>query len=96
MYKVYLSLGTNLGNRKRNIREAIDKIGELIGVVEFIQLARPTLSLAKYLQQVGRGMRVFEGKKSGHSRDSKTRQYSTIYKMLHNSVTWDYGAFFYA
>lgn len=31
--------------------------------VEFIQLARSTLSLAKYLQQVGRGMRVFEGKK---------------------------------
>lgn len=31
--------------------------------VEFIQLTRPTLSLAKYLQQVGRGMRVFEGKK---------------------------------
>lgn len=31
--------------------------------VEFIQLARPTLSLAKYLQQIGRGMRVFEGKK---------------------------------
>lgn len=26
--------------------------------VEVIQLARPTLSLAKYLQQVGRGMRV--------------------------------------
>lgn len=34
MHKVYLSLGTNLGNRKHNIREAIDKIGELIGVVE--------------------------------------------------------------
>ena len=34
MHKVYLSLGTNLGNRKRNIREAINKIGELIGVVE--------------------------------------------------------------
>ena len=30
--------------------------------VEFIQLARPTLSLSKYLQQVGRGMRVYEGK----------------------------------
>ncbi len=30
--------------------------------VEFIQLARPTLSLAKYLQQVGRGMRRVEGK----------------------------------
>ncbi len=34
MYSVYLSLGTNLGNRKRNIREAIEKIGEQIGVVE--------------------------------------------------------------
>ena len=34
MYHVYLSLGTNLGNRKRNIREAIEKIGEQIGVVD--------------------------------------------------------------
>ena len=34
MYQVYLSLGTNLGNRKLNIREAIDKIGEQIGVVK--------------------------------------------------------------
>lgn len=34
MYQVYLSLGTNLGNRKRNIREAIDKIEEQIGVVK--------------------------------------------------------------
>ena len=34
MHKVYLSLGTNLGNRKRNIREAIEKIGELVGEVE--------------------------------------------------------------
>lgn len=34
MYQVYLSLGTNLGNRKRNIREAIERIGEQIGVVE--------------------------------------------------------------
>ena len=30
--------------------------------VEFIQLARPTLSLAKYMQMVGRGLRVEEGK----------------------------------
>lgn len=29
---------------------------------EFIQLARPTLSLAKYLQMVGRGLRVASGK----------------------------------
>lgn len=33
MHKVYLSLGTNLGNRKRNIREAIEKIEELVGEV---------------------------------------------------------------
>ena len=32
--------------------------------VEFVQLARPTLSLAKYLQMVGRGLRVAKGKKS--------------------------------
>lgn len=34
MYHVYLSLGTNLGNRKRNIREAIEHIEEQIGKVE--------------------------------------------------------------
>lgn len=33
-HQVYLSLGTNLGNRKRNVREAIEKINELVGVVE--------------------------------------------------------------
>lgn len=33
MHKVYLGLGTNLGNRKRNIREAIEKIGEQIGEI---------------------------------------------------------------
>ena len=32
--------------------------------VEFVQLARPTLSLAKYLQQVGRGLRKTEGKET--------------------------------
>ena len=32
--------------------------------VEFIQLARPTLSLAKYMQMVGRGLRVAKGKKN--------------------------------
>ncbi len=32
--------------------------------VEFVQMARPTLSLAKYLQQVGRGLRMSEGKTS--------------------------------
>ena len=32
--------------------------------VELVQLARPTLSLAKYLQMVGRGLRVAKGKKN--------------------------------
>lgn len=32
--------------------------------VEFVQLARPTLSLAKYLQQVGRGLRLAKDKEA--------------------------------
>ncbi len=32
-HRVYLSLGTNLGNRRGNIREAIERIGEQVGVV---------------------------------------------------------------
>ena len=32
--------------------------------VEFVQMARPTLSLAKYLQQVGRGLRKTESKET--------------------------------
>ena len=32
--------------------------------VEFVQLARPTLSLVKYLQMVGRGLRIAKGKKN--------------------------------
>ena len=32
--------------------------------VEFVQMARPTLSLSKYLQQVGRGLRKSKGKES--------------------------------
>ena len=32
--------------------------------VEFVQMARPTLSLAKYLQQVGRGLRKTESKEA--------------------------------
>ena len=55
------------------LRAADDEIEVLVSVdlfsegfdcpdVEFIQLARPTLSLAKYMQMVGRGLRVAEGK----------------------------------
>lgn len=34
MHTVYLSLGSNQGNRRRNLRRAIGKIEELIGNVE--------------------------------------------------------------
>ena len=55
----------NTQNSTFNILINVDLFGEGFDCpdVEFIQLARPTLSLAKYLQQVGRGMRVFEGKR---------------------------------
>ena len=51
-------------NSKLKILITVDLFGEGFDCpdVEFIQLARPTLSLSKYLQQVGRGMRVFDGK----------------------------------
>ena len=68
------SVGDRYGNSCYASLEQTNDIQVLVNVdlfgegfdcpdVEFIQLARPTLSLAKYLQQVGRGMRVFEGKK---------------------------------
>lgn len=64
---------TPTGERQRLIEDYKKKNDVLINVdifsegfdcpeVEFIQLARPTLSLSKYLQQVGRGMRVSKGK----------------------------------
>lgn len=33
MHKVYLSLGANIGNRKRAMRQAIEKLGEFVGSV---------------------------------------------------------------
>ena len=34
IHKVYFSLGSNLGDKAGNIREAINRIGELIGEVD--------------------------------------------------------------
>ena len=34
IHKVYFSLGSNLGDKEGNIREAINRIGELIGEVD--------------------------------------------------------------
>ena len=33
MHKVYLSLGANIGNRKRAMRQTIEKLGEFVGSV---------------------------------------------------------------
>ena len=65
-------LGDGLGDR---LGDGVGAIQVLVNVdifsegfdcpdVEFVQLARPTLSLAKYLQMVGRGLRVAKGKKN--------------------------------
>ena len=63
-----LSLITTVGQddtpKEIQILVNVDLFGEGFDCpdVEFIQLARPTLSLAKYLQMVGRGLRVAKGK----------------------------------
>lgn len=66
-------LGTENGDKTDMASEQMGYIQVLVNVdlfgegfdcpdVEFIQLARPTLSLAKYLQMVGRGLRVAKSK----------------------------------
>lgn len=58
--------------------------------VEFVQLARPTLSLAKYLQQVGRGLRRTNGKRSCVLIDNVG-----LYRMFGLPTTaWDWEAMF--
>ena len=67
-YCASLSLITTVGQVETpkgiQILVNVDLFGEGFDCpdVEFIQLARPTLSLAKYLQMVGRGLRVAKGK----------------------------------
>ena len=59
--------------------------------VEFIQLARPTLSLAKYLQMVGRGLRPYKGKQCSTIIDNVG-----LYRAFGlPSVDRDWGTFFY-
>ncbi len=58
--------------------------------VAFIQLARPTLSLAKYLQMVGRGLRMSEGKGCCVMIDNVG-----LYRMFGlPTVSWDWQAMF--
>ena len=73
-HELSMNLATNDSFKNTDCHEQNNPIRILVNVdlfgegfdcpdVEFIQLARPTLSLSKYLQQVGRGMRVYEGKR---------------------------------
>ena len=58
--------------------------------VEFIQLARPTLSLAKYLQMVGRGLRVAKNKECCIILDNVG-----LYRLFGLPTTeWDWEAMF--
>jgi superfamily II DNA or RNA helicase len=58
--------------------------------VEFIQLARPTLSLAKYLQQVGRGLR-----KSGNKESCMLIDNVGLYRIFGLPTRkWDWKAMF--
>ena len=64
MVENYRRTAAGDGRQTIDVLVNVDIFGEGFDVpeVEFIQLARPTLSLSKYLQQVGRGMRISEGK----------------------------------
>jgi len=59
--------------------------------VEFVQMARPTLSLAKYLQQVGRGLRKSAGKETCVLIDNVG-----LYRVFGlPTVSWDWEAMFH-
>ena len=94
------SLSTNLSSLSSN-QNSLSSIQILVSVdlfsegfdcpdVEFIQMARPTLSLAKYLQMVGRGLRPCHGKQCCTIIDNVG-----LYRTFGlPSVDRDWGAFF--
>ena len=44
--RVYLGLGSNLGNKERIVRKAIDKIGERVGAVVAVSSFYKTVGLS--------------------------------------------------
>ena len=95
-YCASLSLITTVGKDETpkgiQILVNVDLFGEGFDCpdVEFIQLARPTLSLAKYLQMVGRGLRVAKGKECCTLLDNVG-----IYRLFGLPTTdWDWSAMF--
>lgn len=95
-YCASLSLITTVGQDETpkgiQILVNVDLFGEGFDCpdVEFIQLARPTLSLAKYLQMVGRGLRVAKGKECCTLLDNVG-----FYRLFGLPTTdWDWSAMF--
>ena len=95
-YCASLSLITTVGQdetpKEIQILVNVDLFGEGFDCpdVEFIQLARPTLSLAKYLQMVGRGLRVAKGKECCTLLDNVG-----LYRLFGLPTTdWDWNAMF--
>lgn len=95
-YCASLSLFTTVGKdetpKEIQILVNVDLFGEGFDCpdVEFIQLARPTLSLAKYLQMVGRGLRVAKGKECCTLLDNVG-----LYRLFGLPTTdWDWSAMF--
>ncbi len=95
-YCASLSLITTVGEdetpKEIQILVNVDLFGEGFDCpdVEFIQLARPTLSLAKYLQMVGRGLRVAKGKECCTLLDNVG-----LYRLFGLPTTdWDWSAMF--
>ncbi len=99
---VEIDCKTSASQRKAMIQDfKQDKIRVLVNVdifsegfdcpdVEFVQLARPTLSLAKYLQMVGRGLRMAKGKKACTIIDNVG-----LYRMFGlPTMPWDWQALF--
>ena len=95
-YCASLSLITTVGQdetpKEIQILVNVDLFGEGFDCpdVEFIQLARPTLSLAKYLQMVGRGLRVAKDKECCTLLDNVG-----LYRLFGLPTTdWDWSAMF--
>lgn len=102
MSAVAIDSKTPMGERKRLVSEfKTGKVKVMVNVdvfsegfdcpaVEFVQMARPTLSLAKYLQQVGRGLRKTKGKQTCVLIDNVG-----LYRVFGlPTVAWDWEAMF--
>ena len=102
MNTVAIDSKTPIAERKRLVEDfKTGKVKVLVNVdvfsegfdcpdVEFVQMARPTLSLSKYLQQVGRGLRRSDGKEACVLIDNVG-----LYRVFGlPTVEWDWDAMF--